>query len=83
MIEKTEKAGVLEFGVQPLDAVMTRLGLKNADLASASTEQLTHKMVQKGRKGRRLTMNIKMKILKALNLASAEEKFTPKDLFNY
>ncbi len=73
----------MELGAQPLDTVLTRLGLKNSDLVHASTEQLTHKIVQKGRKGRRLTVRTKMKILKALNLASAEEKFTPKQLFNY
>ena len=73
----------MELGTQPLDAVLTRLGLKNSDLVHVSTEQLTHKIVQKGRKGRRLTVRTKMKILKALNLASAEEKFTPKNLFNY
>ena len=73
----------MEFGVQPLEGIMTRLGLTNADLVNVSLEQLTHKMVQKGRKGRRLTIKIKMKILKALNLASPGEKFTPKNLFNY
>lgn len=72
-----------EFGIQPLDGIITRLGLANAALVRASSEQLTHKMVQKGRKGRRLTVNVKMKILKALNLASPEEKFTTKQLFNY
>ena len=73
----------MDFGVQPLDAIMTRLGLKNQDLVKASTEQLTHKMVQKGRKGRRLTMNAQMKILNALNAASPERKFSLKDLFSF
>ena len=72
-----------ELGTQPLDSVLTRLGLANSDLVSASTEQLSHKMVQKGRKGRRLTPNVRLKILNALNAASTEEKFTMKDLFNY
>ncbi len=73
----------MELGIQPLDGIMMRLGLINSDLVHVSPEQLTHKMVQKGRRGRRLTLKIKMKILQALNLASAEEKFTPKNLFNY
>ena len=73
----------MDFGVQPLDAIMTRLGLKNQDLVKTSTEQLTHKMVQKGRKGRRLTMNAQMKILNALNAASPEQKFSLKGLFNF
>jgi len=73
----------MQLGVQPLDAVMTRLGLANADLVKASTEQLTHKVVQKGRKGRRLTQNARQKILNALNAASAPEIFEMRDLFNY
>ena len=79
----SEEAERPDAGIQPLDGVLTRLGLKNADLVHVSTEQLTHKMVAKGRKGRRISMKIKMKIVKALNLASPEEKFTPKALFNY
>ena len=50
---------------QPLDALMVRLGLSNADLVKASKEQLTFKMVQKGRKGRTLTSNVQNKILRA------------------
>ena len=44
---------ILEHGTQPLDAVLNQLGLKNADLVAASTEFLTHKQVNKARKGRR------------------------------
>ena len=62
----------MDVGVQPLDAIMTRLGLANADLVRASKEQLTHKVVQKGRKGRRLTPNARWKILEALNASSAK-----------
>ncbi|HRZ86500.1 MAG TPA: hypothetical protein P5287_01650 [bacterium] len=73
----------MELGTQPLDGIMTRLNLANADLVKASIEQLTHKVVQKGRKGRRLTQNAREKILKALNAVSGEEKFALKDLFTY
>ena len=38
--------------ISPLDELMTELGLSNADLVKASTEQLTFKMVQKARGGR-------------------------------
>lgn len=72
-----------DFGDQPLDGVMTRLGFSNSGLVKLSTEQLTHKMVQKGRKGKRLTRNAKLKILHALQAANPEEKFTLKRLFNY
>ena len=72
-----------ELGIQPLDEVLARLGLSNADLVRASAEQLTHKMVQKGRKGRRLTLNVQMKILKALNPLDPDLKYTLKQIFNY
>ena len=71
-----------QMGVQPLDQILDRLELKNADLVSASTEQLTHKQVQKARKGRRITENIQAKIAKALNRI-AEERFEIRDLFDY
>jgi len=45
---------------------MTELGLSNADLVKASTEQLTFKMVQKARKGKPLTPNVRNKIIAAL-----------------
>lgn len=72
-----------DFGAQPLDDVIVRLGLSNSGLVQASTEQLTHKMVQKGRKGRRITRNAKLKILHALQASNPEEKFILKLLFNY
>lgn len=73
----------LELGVQPLEALMTRLNITNEDLVKASTQMLTFKMVQKGRKGRRLTLNVQQKILNAIRAAKPDMKFTLKDLFNY
>ena len=72
-----------ELGTQPLDGIMVRLGFSNADLVKISTEQLSHKMVQKGRKGRRLTPNIQHKILNALRALKPEDNFEIKDIFNY
>jgi len=72
-----------DLGPQPLDDIITKLNLTNTDLVKVSTEQLSHKMVLKGRKGRRLTRNIQEKILRALNAAVGEEKYGLKDLFNY
>ena len=72
----------LELGVQPLDAVLTELEFKNHDLVEASTEGLTHKQVQKGRKGRRLTRNIQDKIVAALS-AAADKSYARSDLFTY
>ncbi len=72
----------LDLGVQPLDAVLEEQGFKNHDLVAASTEGLTHKQVQKGRKGRRLTRNVQDKIVSALSLAS-RESYSRTQLFNY
>jgi hypothetical protein len=75
------------FGPQPLDALMTELDLDNHALVAASTEQLTHKQVQKGRKGRRLTPPIQRKVAKALTALCAargiERSFKATDLFTY
>ena len=68
---------------QPLDTLMTKLGLVNADLVNASTEQLSFKMVQKGRKGRRLSTNIQEKILRALLSVKPELKVKRRELFVY
>ncbi len=73
----------MEKGVQPLDEIMTRLGIANSALVKASTEQLTHKVVAKGRKGRKLTINLQMKIFNAINALDPEKQFTLKQLFNY
>ncbi|MBU9889143.1 MAG: hypothetical protein KTQ49_04675 [Candidatus Omnitrophica bacterium] len=72
-----------EFGTQPVDGLMTRLGISNHDLVKASPGQLTHKTVRKGRRGRRLTLNSQQKILTALLAARPEERFSLGDLFNY
>ncbi len=71
-----------ELGVQPLDKIMEEQGLKNHDLVEASTNGLTHKQVNKGRKGRRLTRNIQDKIVAALS-AAADKEFCAGDLFTY
>jgi len=73
----------LEHGTQPLDALLNRLGLKNADLVDASTKFLTHKQVSKARKGRRMTIHVQTKILDALNKRIGEKKYRHEDLFTY
>lgn len=62
-----------DLGPQPLDALLGELGLDNHQLVALSTEQLTHKQVQKARKGRRLSANIQGKILRALNARPVPE----------
>jgi len=71
-----------DLGLQPLAGLMTEYGLKSNDLVCNSTEQLTHKMVSRAVKGRRLTPNIQRKIINALNKAAGKE-YQLKDLFNY
>ena len=58
-----------DHGDQPLDRMMDAWGLGNHDLVEISIEQLTHKQVQKSRKGRELTLKMKMKVARALNVA--------------
>lgn len=69
--------------VQPIDSLLTELGLTNADLVRASTDQLSFKAVQKARKGRRLTPNMQRKVLSALHALKPESNLMLKDLFNY
>ena len=71
-----------DLGEQPMARIMIEEGLKPNDLVSVSTEQITHKMVSRAVKGRRLKPNIQQKILNALNKA-AEKQYKLKDLFTY
>lgn len=80
--EQIMEAQEREMGQQPLQEVMEQLQLSNHDLVAASAEQLTHKVVAKGRKGRWLTEATRQKITRALNKA-AKQQFNAKDLFNY
>ena len=71
-----------EFGLKPLSSVMEELELTNHDLVAVSTDGLTHKQVQKGRKGRRLTRNVQDKIVTTLSVV-AEREWIRSELFNY
>ena len=71
------------LGIQPLDALMIRLKLTNHDLVAASANQLTHKVVAKGRKGRKLTPGAQKKILLAIQAARPEEKISLREIFTY
>ena len=70
------------LGEQPIAALLVRHGLKAQDLVVASGEQITHKMVARACKGRRLTVNVQGKLLRALNKATGQP-FAMGDLFNY
>ena len=54
-------------GVQPLDAIMNAWSITNHRLVEESFEQLNHKQIQKARKGRQLTLHLRMKIARQLN----------------
>ena len=70
------------LGEQPLAARMAERDLKPADLVAASTEQITHKMVTRGMKGRRLTPNTMGKVVRAY-AAAAGESVADSELFTY
>jgi hypothetical protein len=70
------------LGEQPIAKLLLELGLSPHDLVAASTEQLTHKMVTRALKGRRLTPNTAAKVRSALNTA-AKREFALAELFDY
>ncbi len=72
----------MEAGQQPLDRFMNEVDLKNNDLVKSSKEGLTHKQVSKARKGRRITLRMQKKVLKAWN-SLRDEGCELDDLFNY
>lgn len=80
-------------GPQPIEALMTSWALDNHQLVEHSVEQITHKQVQRARKGRQLTLHSMQKITRTLNEAVSalfpkelRVHFTPyqhRQLFNY
>jgi hypothetical protein len=70
------------FGEQPIARIMADNGLKAHDLVAISTRQLTHKMVSRACKGRRLTPKVQSKIREALNEAVGKE-YSMAELFTY
>jgi hypothetical protein len=70
------------LGEQPIAGIMAEHGLSRHDLVAASKQQMTHKMVARACKGRRLTPNTKKIILDALNHAT-NKTFSMDELFNY
>lgn len=74
------------LGPQPLGALLERHGLSGHDLVTASSEQITHKMVARAVKGRRLSPKVMEKILRALQAALAgtdAPTYALSDLFTY
>ncbi|MFN0009159.1 MAG: hypothetical protein ACKVXR_14745 [Planctomycetota bacterium] len=80
----SEESADLErnLGEQPIARLLATLGLRTHDLVAASSEQITHKMVQRACKGRRLTPQVQNKIRNALN-ARTKGSYGLADLFDY
>ena len=82
-----------DLGKQPLDAMMTAWNISNSDMVSVSTEQLTHKQIQRARNGRRLSLKMMQKVNRAYNVSiwfrlNDQQKelyfeYMHKHLFNY
>jgi len=72
----------LEYGEQPIAQILRDAGITAHDLVSASKVPMTHKMVARACKGRKLTANTKNIVLRALQQVTGKDySFT--DLFNY
>jgi len=72
----------MNLGEQPIAAVLAGRHLKPHDLVAASKGRITHKMVARACKGRRLTRNTQALVCDALN-AACGGAYTAADLFNY
>ena len=70
------------LGEQPIARIMQEHTLKPHDLVAISSVEMTHKMVCRACKGRRLTLNTQSKVLAALNRATGKN-YSLRDLFNY
>ncbi|MSR62599.1 MAG: hypothetical protein EXS08_09170 [Planctomycetes bacterium] len=79
---RDENESQRDLGEQPLARLLASLSLSAHDLVAASREQLTHKMVSRACKGRRLTPHVQLKVLNALN-ARTKGSYALADLFAY
>ncbi len=70
------------MGEQPLAARMRERGLTNHDLVAASPRPITHKLVMRAARGRRLTIHSKELVLAAFNRATGGS-CRVSDLFDY
>ena len=70
------------LGEQPIAQIMREHNLKPHDLVVLSSVEMTHKMVSRACKGRRLTLNTQSKVLDALSRATGKS-YSLRDLFNY
>ena len=71
-----------QMGEQPLAARMRERGLSNHDLVAASARPITHKLVMRAARGRRLTIHSKELVLAAFNRVTGGS-YRVSDLFDY
>lgn len=70
------------LGPQPIAHILDEHQLVHHDLVVHAPEPITHKMVSRACKGRRLTRRSQVKVLNALN-RTLNRNLTLRDLFNY
>lgn len=70
------------LGEQPIAQILLDQDLKARDLVAISTEQLTHKMVSRACKGRKLKPKVQSKIRQAL-IKLTGKKYSMEELFTY
>ncbi len=70
------------LGEQPLAGLLDAAGLDAHRVVAASGGAVTHKMVQRARKGRRLTPRAQAKVARAVAAATGRD-LAPRDLFTY
>ena len=70
------------LGPQPIIELLGKHKMTHHDLVSASTEQITHKMVSRACKGRKLSRRVQLKIRDALN-TTTQQSYRLSDLFSY
>ena len=71
-----------EMGEQPLAAILRSHGLSNHDVVAASARPISHKLVMRALRGRRLTLHSKALVVEAVNRAVGAS-YKAADLFNY
>ncbi len=87
--EGTDKHNTAErnLGTQPLDALMLQNGVSNHDVVAATAAPLTHKAVQRARKGRLLTQKTQRRVIEAMRKILAqsdpERAYQHSDFFTY
>lgn len=83
MAEEDDSSEVTRnLGEQPIAKIMAEAGFKPHDLVAASAIPMTHKMVARACKGRRLTFNTQTIVRNALQAATGKT-YALDELFNY